>query len=591
MKKNEALKIIYQNTRGLRTKTKQFYLNTLSKEYDLICITESWLHDGIKDSELFCDSYQVFRLDRDLEITKKDTGGGVIIGLKNEYTGIEITELNNMSKHFECLWVKITKPINIDLCVIYFPTPQKKIQLMNFAELLEKRNSSDNSKLLIIGDFNITGIKDSNTNLLNCNSLALELYYILNNHNLISLNNIKNNYGKTLDLILCEESIAQDIQINKATSLTEKPDPNHATLSICIETTKKITKKNMEKSFKYNFNKIDWVVLYNEWNNTDWEPLFFSDDVNDGFQYFYNTLYNILDKHVPKTNINNKYYLHWWSQKTISLYKKKKRKHKQFPTTIIHLQKLEKIKKDFLDSLEHDYKFFIIKTSNNLKLEPKSFWNFIKSKRKKLIPKSFIINNKPVSNNQTIADHFADFFMTVYNIADHTKNKINTSTKNPTLDIIDINIITEEDIIKAIKKLAVNKGPGPDKLPPKIIKMASKLITPALYHLFNLSIKHAIFPILLKNSEVVPIPKKGNPQLINNYRPINKTNTFSKIFEIIIYEKIQVTVMKNINPNQHGFLRKKSTDTNLLIMQAKIIDTFNENKQLDVINNKQYYSQ
>lgn len=41
--------------------------------------------------------------------------------------------------------------------------------------------------------------------------------------------------------------------------------------------------------------------------------------------------------------------------------------------------------------------------------------------------------------------------------------------------------------------------------------------------------------------------------------------------------------MKNINPNQHGFLRKKSTDTNLLIMQAKIIDTFNENKQLDVI--------
>lgn len=238
-KKNEIFTIFYQNTRGLRTKTKQVYLKTLSKEYDMICLTETWLHDGITDSELFCDSYQIFRLDRDLEKTNKETGGGILIALKNKYTGTEITELNNMSNNYESLWVKITNPITIDLCLVYFPPPRKKINLLAFGRSLEKRTPSEKYNLLIMGDFNINCIKDSSTNLMNSDNLALELKYILNTNNLISLNNIQNDYGKTLDLILCEETLAQELVINKAISITKKPDPYHAPITIRIEKTKK----------------------------------------------------------------------------------------------------------------------------------------------------------------------------------------------------------------------------------------------------------------------------------------------------------------------------------------------------------------
>lgn len=135
----------------------------------------------------------------------------------------------------------------------------------------------------------------------------------------------------------------------------------------------------------------------------------------------------------------------------------------------------------------------------------------------------------------------------------------------------------------AIKKLPSNKGPGPDQIPPILVKNASLILTPILQFLFNLSIKNSEFPTVLTQSVITPIPKKGNLQLIQNYRPINKINSFSKIFEIIIYANINNEIMKNICPQQHGFLKQKSTDTNLLIMQHKITETFNENAQLDVI--------
>ena len=40
-----------------------------------------------------------------------------------------------------------------------------------------------------------------------------------------------------------------------------------------------------------------------------------------------------------------------------------------------------------------------------------------------------------------------------------------------------------------------------------------------------------IFPEILKVGQVSPIFKKGNPQLLDNYRPISTLPVLSKIFE------------------------------------------------------------
>ena len=70
-----------------------------------------------------------------------------------------------------------------------------------------------------------------------------------------------------------------------------------------------------------------------------------------------------------------------------------------------------------------------------------------------------------------------------------------------------------------------------------------------------------IFPDTLKTGLVSPIYKKGDPQLLDNYRPISTLPIFSKIFEKLIYTRIyDFLVAKNVlYEKQFGFRRNHST--------------------------------
>ena len=51
---------------------------------------------------------------------------------------------------------------------------------------------------------------------------------------------------------------------------------------------------------------------------------------------------------------------------------------------------------------------------------------------------------------------------------------------------------------------------------------------------FNILIKAGIFPDILKIGKVTPVFKRGNPELLGNYRPVSTLPIFGKIFEKII---------------------------------------------------------
>lgn len=75
----KSIEMLYQNTRGLRTKTQQFKQNILNNEFDLILITESWLCQSIYNGEICDDRYDIFRCDRHKGTSLKETGGGVML--------------------------------------------------------------------------------------------------------------------------------------------------------------------------------------------------------------------------------------------------------------------------------------------------------------------------------------------------------------------------------------------------------------------------------------------------------------------------------------------------------------------------------
>ena len=107
-------------------------------------------------------------------------------------------------------------------------------------------------------------------------------------------------------------------------------------------------------------------------------------------------------------------------------------------------------------------------------------------------------------------------------------------------------------------------------LPPKII--------------FQNILMTSIYPDMCKPADVTPIIKKGDKQLIKNYRPISLLPICGKIFEKIIFNNLYSYLNTNnlITKNQSGFRPGDSTTNQLLYLVSKIHEAFENPKSLEV---------
>ena len=93
-------------------------------------------------------------------------------------------------------------------------------------------------------------------------------------------------------------------------------------------------------------------------------------------------------------------------------------------------------------------------------------------------------------------------------------------------------------MIFAIKKLKSSLNVGVNNVLSFIVKgCADGLICPLII-LFNLFLKTNTFPDGWKQTKVIPIFKKDATNDCKNYRTIVTLNLFSKVFEIIMHNKI-----------------------------------------------------
>ena len=69
------------------------------------------------------------------------------------------------------------------------------------------------------------------------------------------------------------------------------------------------------------------------------------------------------------------------------------------------------------------------------------------------------------------------------------------------------------------------------------------------------------FPNLLKIAKVLPIYKRGDNDNPVNYRPISLLSTFDKLFEKVVYNRLQSFITKNkiIYKFQYGFRKNHAT--------------------------------
>ena len=78
---------------------------------------------------------------------------------------------------------------------------------------------------------------------------------------------------------------------------------------------------------------------------------------------------------------------------------------------------------------------------------------------------------------------------------------------------------------------------------------------------------------------MIPVFKKGNPELIDNYRPISILPAISKVFEKVIYHQLFNYLTSNnlLYPSQYGFRANHSTEQASIELIDRILNLMENN--------------
>nr|CAI5853259.1 unnamed protein product [Callosobruchus analis] len=111
-------------------------------------------------------------------------------------------------------------------------------------------------------------------------------------------------------------------------------------------------------------------------------------------------------------------------------------------------------------------------------------------------------------------------------------------------------------------KLKSGKAPGPDRIPPEVVKDLVLSAPHVLLGLFNKLLAQQKFPEQWKKANVILLSKSGKPtELASSYRPICLLDTVGKLFEIMIRQRLILEIEKagGLSPYQFGFRSGMST--------------------------------
>lgn len=156
--------------------------------------------------------------------------------------------------------------------------------------------------------------------------------------------------------------------------------------------------------------------------------------------------------------------------------------------------------------------------------------------------------NAPLNNSRPLSKHL---------FANSQANSLHSFFMNP---------ISTSEIFNAIQSISSGSSVGTDGITSELVKTCVFGLLSPLEILFNFSITEGVFPDALKSAIIVPVFKAGSRTELSNYRPIAILSVISKIFELIIKNRMLdfLNQTKFFNDRQYGFLPGRCTDDALL---------------------------
>ena len=130
-----------------------------------------------------------------------------------------------------------------------------------------------------------------------------------------------------------------------------------------------------------------------------------------------------------------------------------------------------------------------------------------------------------------------------------------------------------------------HKATGPDGTPGRLLKTCADELSGVFKILFQTSIDSGMVPDEWKSAHIVPVFKKGDKTVPENYRPISLTSISCKILEHVIHSTVMDHLDRHnlLTPLQHGFRQNRNGESQIITTTRDFAQPLNQHGQTDAI--------
>ena len=577
--KYDHLKIEHLNAQSLIGNFNQIEAHILSRDIDVMCISESWLLPLTANRFIDIPGYSVYRCDAGM-------GGGVCVYVKEDLKVNILSTTLERPENIEDIWMTVqyrNLPSFIIGCVYRHPHALNN----SFTYLSDVFTAMclRNKPLLILGDFNDDQFLPDN-----------KIGKITKSLHLIQLikkpTRITSTSSTLIDLAIINRS---DFVIHS--DVISCPVGDHELLTITVNVRKEkrpASIRTFRSLTNYSQNTFCDFLL----NDVDiLNHILRTDNVNEQLSIFTSIFIKCLNLCAPFiTKEIKRPYAPWIDDDIREAIKNRNKLHKIFkqnrrnPIAESNYRKQKKKVKNMISIKKMNYfKEQFLKCKGDIKCT----WDVIK----KIIPdnkKSYGLLGDSEADLENKVEEFNKHFAM---IGENTFRKSQENPVDPNLLVsnrqseptnnlnrfrpqpIDINTL-----ILTIKSLKATNSYGSDGIPFRFLIDSLPVTIYYILIIINTSIVTGVHPSLWKHSYVTPVFKSGDAENIGNYRPISLLPILSKILEKVIANQLTDFLESNklLAENQHGFRPNLSTETALLTVTNKIYENI-ENKKISLL--------
>ena len=350
-----------------------------------------------------------------------------------------------------------------------------------------------------------------------------------------------------------------------------------------------------DKRTVFDFHLADWDTLHETLNHLDLSPDTTSDDINADWLQWKGLFLGAAAKHIPQKSFKRRSTPPWLDGEVKHLLNRKNwfRRNAKRRLCSKLWEKYRELRRVTKYVITNKRKQFFESMPALLKSSSKKFWSVFKSVRKtSSVPNKMTWSDhdgvtSTANNPADIANLLNRYFYSVFqpshsNNDEHALSNSNDDSITKS-DAISNITLTSEEVYYVLAALDENKATGPDKIPAKLLKICASSVCSSLCDIFNKSLSIGKLPCEWKLSNIIPIPKKGPADEVSNYRPISLLSLVSKVFERCVYNQLIHHVSSQLHHLQFGFLKGKSTTSQLLRVLHDINKSLENRSQVDSV--------